>query len=139
MLPEGRFARAAYAEESVEAELIQGLLSDAGIPSLLQPAGLNSGRLIAGSVRPGEAYGPQLVMVREDRVEEARAVVAKALADNEGEAWPEIANARHLEAASGRGRGLRNYHAPGAFARIYLSAFIFFAAAFGVFVLLRGG
>jgi hypothetical protein len=136
---EGRFAQAAYAEEPVEAEMIQGLLDGAGIPSLLQSAGLNTGRLVTGSARPGYAHGPQRVMVHEEQAEQARAVVAKALADNEEEAWPEIANAGHLKAASGRRRGPRNYGAPGAFARIYLWAFVFFAVTFGVFLLLRGG
>jgi len=136
MSPEGRLAQAAYAEEPVEAEMIQGLLEGAGIPSILQSAGLNSGRLITGGARPGYAHGPQRVMVYEERVEEARAIVAKALADNEGEAWPETANARHLEEARGRRRG---YGRAGAFARIYLWAFVFFALTFGIFVLLRGG
>jgi Putative prokaryotic signal transducing protein len=136
---EGRFAQAAYAEEPVEAEMIQGLLEGAGIPSVLQSAGLNSGRLVTGSARPGYAHGPQRIMVHEEQAEQARAVVARALADNADEAWPEIANARHLEAASGGRRGPRSYGAPGAFARIYLSAFGFFAVAFGVFLLFRGG
>jgi hypothetical protein len=76
-------------------------------------------------------------MVHANRAEEARALLAETLVEDEGEAWPEIANARHLENASGRKP--RNYGLVGAYARIYLWSLAALAVAFGIFLLLRVG
>jgi hypothetical protein len=133
----GELLQAAYANDPVEAEMIQGLLGSGGIPSLLQPAGLNGPQLGLAGLRPGYGGGTQRVMVRANRAEEARALLAETLVENEAEAWPEIANAKHLEDAAGRKP--RGYGLAGAYARIYLWSLGAVALAFGIFLLLRGG
>lgn len=126
---------AAYANDPIEAEMIHGLLESSGIPSLLRPAGLvGPARGLAG-LRPGYGGGTQRVMVPAARAEAARALLAETLAESEEGDWSEIANAQHLEAASG-GKA-RGYGAAGAYARMYLVGFGAMAVAFGVFVLLR--
>jgi hypothetical protein len=125
----------AYANDPVEAEMIQGLLAGSEIPSLLQPAGLNGPLVGFAGLRPGYGGGTQRVMVRADRAERARALLAETLAEDEEEAWPEIANAKHLE--GGTGKKPRSYGLVGGYARIYLWSFGFFAVAFGIFMLFR--
>jgi hypothetical protein len=127
----------AYASDPVEAEMIRGLLGSGEIPSLLEPTGLNVSR-IGGVGGLGSAYGSrgsQRVTVHSDRAEEARALLAEALAAGEAEA--EIANAGYLEDA--RGRKPRGYGIGGAWARIYLWSIGAMAVAFGIFLLLRSG
>jgi hypothetical protein len=131
----GELVQAAYAANPVEAEMIQGLLANGGIPSLLQPAGLNGPRLGFGGLRPGFGGGSQRVMVRASGAEKARALLAETLVEDEEAAWPEIANARHLEGA-GKPRG---YGVVGAYARIFFWSFAALAVVFAVFVLLRAG
>lgn len=43
----------AYANDRVEAEMIQGLLESAGVPSVLQPAGVDGPSLGIGWLNPG--------------------------------------------------------------------------------------
>jgi hypothetical protein len=98
----------AFARDSIEGEMIQGLLANEDIPSLLQRAGLLGTRLGRDDPRPGYGGGGSVrVMVRPDRAERARALLAEVRVEDEEEAWPETANARHLEKATGRGP--RNY------------------------------
>ncbi|HEY0319149.1 MAG TPA: DUF2007 domain-containing protein [Solirubrobacterales bacterium] len=123
----------AYASDQVEAEMIRGLLENAGIPSLLKPVGINGPQIGIGWLNPGG--GSQRVMVRAGQSAEARALLAETLIEDEQEAWPETANAKHLEDA--RGRKPRSYGLLGAYARIYLWSFGIVAVAFGVFLLLR--
>lgn len=124
-----------FANNSVEAEMIQGLLADRGIPSLLGPSGLNGPQLGFGTLPLGFDGGSRRVMVRAEQAEEARALLAEMLVEDEEGAWPEIANAKHLE-GSGR-RKPRGYGLVGAYARIYLWSFGVLVAAFGIFLLLR--
>jgi hypothetical protein len=119
--------------DSVEAELIQGLLQSGGIPSALQALGVNGPQLGHGVL----VNGPQRVMARADQAEEARALLAETMVEDEQQAGPEIANARYLEDAAGRKP--RGYGLVGAYARIYLWSFVALAVAFGVFLLLRAG
>ncbi len=74
----------AYANDPVEAEMIQGLLASHGIPSLLQPAGLNGPRRGFAGLQPGWGGGTQRVMIRADRADEARALLADTPAEDEG-------------------------------------------------------
>ena len=117
--------------------MIHGLLENAGIPSLLQRAGLNvdGPQLGFGLATSGFGGGPQRVMVHANRAEQARALLAETLVEDEEEAWPEIANAEHLEDASG-GRA-RNYGVVGAHARALLWSLGIMGAALGLFLLLR--
>ena len=121
----------AHANNAIEAEMIQGLLKDGGIPSVLQSLGVNGPQLSFGVL----ATSPQRVMVNEDQAEEARALLSQTLVEDEQEAWPKIANAEHLENTGGRKP--RGYGLMGAYARIYLWSFGAVAVAFGVFLLLH--
>ena len=111
--------------------MIQGLLENEGIPSILEGLGVNGPQLGFGLI----ARNPQKVMVRADQAEQARALLAETLVEDQGEAWQETANAGYLENAGGRKP--RGYGVVGAYARIYLWALGIFAVAFGVFLLLR--
>ena len=134
--------QAAFARDSIEAEMIQGLLEGAGIPSLLEQAGLNvdGPQLGFGLLPRGFAGGPQRVMVHAERVEEARALLAETMVEvepDQEEEWPEIANARNLGEAARRKP--RNYGVVGAYTRAYLWAFGAFALMIGIFFLSRLG
>lgn len=128
----------AYADDAFKAEMIQGLLKDAGIPSLLRPIRLNvDGPLLGfGLLARGFGGGPQRVMVHANRAEQARALLAETLVDGEEERWPEIASAKSLEEAGGKAR---DFGLIGAYARAYLWAFAAFGVAFGIFLLLHAG
>ena len=127
----------AFARDRVEAELIHGLLEHAGIPSLLQQAGLSvdGPQLGYGLATRGFGGGPQRVMVHSNRAEEARALLAETLVEGGEESWEDTANAGYLEEAEG-GRA-RNYGVVGAYGRAMFWSFGIMAVAFGVFVLLR--
>jgi Putative prokaryotic signal transducing protein len=109
----------AFAGNPAEAKMVQGLLKGGGIPSLLQPIGMSRSRR---------------VMVRASGAEKARALLAETLVEDEEAAWPEIANAKHLEDTGGRPRG---YGLAGAYARIWLWSLGAIGVALGVFLLVR--
>jgi hypothetical protein len=135
---DGELVQAAFAADEIEAEMIQGLLESAGVPSLLQPTGFNGPQMLggmAGAAGVIHGRGSQRVMVHAGRLEEARALLAEYLGEEDEQEWPETANARHLE--GGSGPGSRIFAVAGAFARIWLFGAAFFAVAFGVFLLLR--
>lgn len=127
----------AFGRDAVEAEMIKGLLEDAGIPSLLRQVGMSvDGPMLGHGLLPrGFGGGPQHVMVHARNAEQARALLAETLVEDE-EAWPEPENAEHL--ANETGRKPRGYGLLGAYARIYLWSFGLMALVFGIFVLLRG-
>jgi hypothetical protein len=131
--------RVAYANDGVEAEMMQGLLEDAGIPSLLEQVSLNvDGPQLGFALLPrGFGGGPQRVMVHAHRAEAARALLEETFAEDEEAAWPETANARYLDDAAGRKP--RAYGLAGAYARILLVSLGAMAVIFGVFLLLHGG
>jgi putative signal transducing protein len=122
----------AYAKDAIEAEMIHGLLENAGIPSVARPAAMTvqGPELGYGPLVGGFGGGPQRVMAFASQAEEARTLLSDTLVEDEEGAWPEIANARNLEDAGGhRPRG---YGLLGAYARIYLwslAAIAVFAAA----------
>jgi hypothetical protein len=123
----------AYANDRVEAEMIQGLLENAGIPSVLQPVGVDGPSLGIGWLNPGG--GSRQVMVRTGQVEEARALLAETLVEGEQDEWAEIADAPN-PVGSGR-RGPRDYGLVGAYARIWAWSFGIMALAFAVFLSLH--
>lgn len=129
----GKLVGVAYANDRVEAEMIQGLLGGAGIPSLLRPIGVRGPEIGVGLL----PRSPHRVMVHADRAEAARRLLAETMVEEDQEAEPEIANARYLDEASGRKP--RGYGLAGAYARIYLWSLGVLAVAFGVFLLLRAG
>lgn len=84
----GELVQVAFANEPVEAAMIQGLLADRDIPSLLQPSGLNGGQLGFGGLLPGFGGGSQRVMVHANRADAARALLAETAAEDDEEAPP---------------------------------------------------
>jgi hypothetical protein len=133
----GKLVKVAFARDRVEAEMIHGLLESAGIPSLLEQAGLNvdGPQLGFGLASQGFGGGPQRVMVHADRAEQARTLLAETLVEDGEEAMPEIVNAEYLKDAGG-GRA-RNYGVVGAYGRALFWSLGLMAVAFGAFLLLR--
>jgi hypothetical protein len=125
----------AFADDPLEAEMIRGMLESGGIPALMGPRGMDGPMYGHASLRPGFDGGGRRVMVPGPRAEEARTLLARTLAENEGVEEPEIANATYLDDAAGSKP--RNYGWVGGMARIYLVSFGTLAVAFGVFLLLR--
>jgi hypothetical protein len=123
----------AYANDRVEAEMIQGLLESAGIPSVLQHTGVDGPMLGIGWLNPGG--GSRQVLVRADQSEQARALLTETLDKAEQESWAETANAAYLEETAGRNP--RNYGLVGAYARIWAWSLGLMLLAFAIFLLLR--
>jgi hypothetical protein len=123
----------AFADDPAKAGMIQGLLENDDIPSLLLPTGLNGPLLGIGLLPPGS----QRVMVRAGQAGDARRLLSETLVEEEREAVPEIANAMYLDDA--KGRGPRGYGLIGAYARIWLWSLGAVGVAFGVFLLIRIG
>ena len=111
--------------------MIQGLLENGGIPSYLRPIGLD-GRTVPTGLLGSGAKG---VNVRADQAEAARRLLDETLVEEAPEEVAEIANARHLEEA--QGRGPRSYGIVGAYARIWFWSFLVFGLVFGAFLLIR--
>lgn len=131
---DGELVGVAHANDRVEAEMIQGLLEGAGIPSVLQQVGVDGALLGYGLLNPGG--GAQRVLVRAGQSEEARALLAETLAENEGVEWEEAPDAAtYMEERAGRGP--RNYNLIGAYARIWATSIVAMALAFAIFILLR--
>ena len=65
----GKLVKVAYAQQQAEAEMIQGLLSEHGIPSMLR-------RAAGFDVPDFLAAGPREVLVAEEVAEQAREVLA---------------------------------------------------------------
>lgn len=126
----------AHANDRVEAEMIQGLLQSAGIPSVLQHTGVDGPLIGIGWLNPGG--GSRRVMVRADQSEQARTVLAETLAEGEPSEqmdWTGTTNASHLEET--KWRKPRGYGLVGAYARIWAWSFGAMGLAFLVFLLLR--
>ncbi len=75
------------------------------------------------------------MMVHANRADQARALLAETLVEDEEQAWPEVANAQYLE--DGEGGRVRNYGAVGAYVRAIFWSLGILIVAFGVFLLLR--
>ena len=84
----GRLVKVAFARTHPEAELIQGLLSEAGIPSVLKET----------AVGPSQVYmpGPADVMVAEAMAQRARQVLAETLVEEEDQERLELEEERRL-------------------------------------------
>ncbi|HEX5609245.1 MAG TPA: DUF2007 domain-containing protein [Solirubrobacterales bacterium] len=75
----------AFARDVTEAELIQGLLSNAGIASMPRPAPLNEGSSLFafGTLARGFGGGQQQVLVHANRADEARQLLAETLIEDD--------------------------------------------------------
>jgi signal recognition particle subunit SEC65 len=69
----GRLVKVAYAQQQMEAEMIQGLLSEHGIPSMVQRTVDNPEFLAAG---------PRQILVPEAAAEQAREVLKNTPGEN---------------------------------------------------------
>ncbi|HUC00069.1 MAG TPA: DUF2007 domain-containing protein [Solirubrobacterales bacterium] len=91
-MADGDLVDVAFAKDPVQAEMLQGLLGHAGIPSLLQPTGLSGLQLGLGRLYSGFGGGGQRILVHADKFEAARAVLAETLVAEDEETWPWIAD-----------------------------------------------
>jgi Putative prokaryotic signal transducing protein len=85
----GRLVKVAFARNQVEAEMLQGLLSEAGIPSVLKRSfGFDNPDFLAG--------GPHDVMVNEGAAKRAREVLAETMIESEPDERTELEEQRRL-------------------------------------------
>jgi Putative prokaryotic signal transducing protein len=127
----GKLVKVAYAKGRAEAGMIQGLLDNAGIPSILRDLGVDGPQLGFGVL----VKNPQHVMVRADQAEQARALLAETLVEDQQAARQVVGDTDYLGEAGGRRP--RGYGLVGAYARSYLWALAVFAVVFAIFMLLR--
>src|SRR3954454_15918680 len=85
----GKLVKVAFARNQVEAEMLQGLLAEAGIPSVLKRSfGFDNPDLLAS--------GPRDVMVNEGSAKRAREVLAETMIESEGDERAELEEQRRL-------------------------------------------
>jgi putative signal transducing protein len=85
----GRLVKVAFGRNQVEAEMLQGLLAEAGIPSVLKRSrGFDNPDFLAG--------GPHDVWVNEGTAERAREVLAETMIESEEEERTELEEQRRL-------------------------------------------
>jgi hypothetical protein len=85
----GRLVKVAFARNQVEGEMLQGLLAEEGIPSVLKRSrGFDNPDFLAG--------GPHDVWVNESAAERAREVLADTLLDDEDQERMELEEQRRL-------------------------------------------
>jgi hypothetical protein len=85
----GKLVKVAFARNQAEAEMIQGLLLESDIPSVLKRSrGFDAPEFLAA--------GPHDVMVDSDRAEKARGVLADTMVESEGEERAEIGEQARL-------------------------------------------
>jgi hypothetical protein len=86
---DGKLVKVAFARNQVEAEMLQGLLSEAGIPSVLQRSfGFDNPDFLAS--------GPRDVMVNKGAAQRAREVLAETMIDDEADERAELEEQRRL-------------------------------------------
>jgi Putative prokaryotic signal transducing protein len=85
----GKLIKVAFARNQVEAEMLQGLLAEAGIPSVLQRSfGFDNPDFLAS--------GPRDVMVNEGAATRAREVLAETMVESEADERAELEEQRRL-------------------------------------------
>jgi hypothetical protein len=85
----GKLIKVAFARNQVEGEMLQGLLSEAGIPSVLKRSfGFDNPDFLAG--------GPHDVLVNEGAAKRARELLAETLIEDEDEERVELEEQRRL-------------------------------------------
>lgn len=85
----GRMVKVAFARTQPEAEMLQGLLTEAGIPSMLK-------RSIGFDNPDFLPSGPRDVMVRADSAKRAREVLADVMIEDERDEVAELEEERRL-------------------------------------------
>jgi len=83
----GKLVKVGFARNRVEAEMLQGLLLDAGIPSILKrSAGFDNPDFLAG--------GPHDIWVNAQQARDARELLEETLTESDGEAEAEALGRR---------------------------------------------
>jgi len=122
----------AFVSDEFQGKIIQALLEEHEIPSLLQQVGPSGPQLGYGLMNPGG--GARRVMVHAPNAERARVLVEATTAEQDE--VPEPVNAAYLEDAAG-GRRPRNYGLIGAYARALAVSIGLFALVFALWMLAR--
>jgi hypothetical protein len=85
----GKLVKVAFARNQVEAEMLQGLLAEAGIPSVLKRSfGFDNPDFLTS--------GPRDVMVNEGAAKRAREVLAETMIESEDDERAELEEQRRL-------------------------------------------
>jgi hypothetical protein len=85
----GKLVKVAFARNQVEAEMLQGLLAEAGIASILKRSfGFDNPDFLAS--------GPRDVMVNQGEAKRAREVLAETMIEDEGDERVELEEQRRL-------------------------------------------
>jgi hypothetical protein len=122
----------AFVGNEHEAAIIQALLEEHDVRSLLQQVAPSGPRVGYGLLNPGG--GAHRVMVHPEKADRARALLEATTAQRDE--VPEPVNAEYLEDATA-GRRPRNYGAIGAYARAFLVSFGALALVFALWMLAR--
>ncbi|MDQ3725099.1 MAG: DUF2007 domain-containing protein [Actinomycetota bacterium] len=86
---DGRLVKVGFGRSQIEAEMLQGLLSGAGIPSVLK-------RTMGFDTPEFLASGPHDVLVNRGDVERAREVLADTMLEDEGDEAVQLEEERRL-------------------------------------------
>ncbi|MBN9623017.1 MAG: DUF2007 domain-containing protein [Actinobacteria bacterium] len=90
----GKLIKVGFARNQAEAEMLQALLQESNIPSILKRAGGfdNPDFLVAG---------PRDIWVNKDHADRAREILAETMTESEGEEREELEDEAHLRATGG--------------------------------------
>src|SRR6201995_1466974 len=90
----GKLIKVGFARNQAEAEMLQALLQESGIPSILKRSGgFDAPEFLAA--------GPRDIWVNRGHAEEARRILAETLTDSEAEEREELEGEAHLRATGG--------------------------------------
>src|SRR4051794_35655111 len=90
----GKLIKVGFARNQAEAEMLQALLQESNIPSILKRAG--------GFDNPDFlAAGPRDIWVNKDHADRAREILAETMTETEGEEREELEGEAHLRATGG--------------------------------------
>jgi hypothetical protein len=128
----GDLVEVAFVADEFQGGMIQALLEEHDIRSLLQQVAPSGPQLGYGLMNPGG--GARRVMVHAGNADRARALIEATMAEQED--FPEPVNAEYLDEAAG-GRRPRNYGLIGAYARAFLVSFGALALVFALWMLAR--
>jgi hypothetical protein len=121
-----------FVPDEFQGKIIQALLEEHEIPSLLEQVAPSGPQLGYGLMNPGG--GARRVMVHAPNAERARTLVEATMAEQDE--VPEPVNAGYLEDAAG-GRGPRNYGLVGAYVRAFAVSLGILALVFVLWMLAR--
>lgn len=90
----GKLVKVGFARNQAEAEMLQALLQESGIPSILKRAG--------GFDNPDFlAAGPRDIWVNKDHADKAREILAETMTESEGEEREELEGEARLRKTGG--------------------------------------